>query len=145
MHLGSNDFRTKYMSEKVTEWCNKLKTVSEYAKLQPQATYAAFCFGEQNKFSYFLRTIPEMKDLKKPVDEIVQKFLPLAIIDETISKKEKELYLLPVRSVGLGISLFSEKTCNELENSFTITALLVPRFITQDTSLPNAVENKRRY
>ena len=127
MHLGSNDFRTKYMSEKVTEWCNKLKTVSEYAKLQPQATYAAFCFGEQNKFSYFLRTIPEMKDLKKPVDEIVQKFLPLAIIDETISK------------------LFSEKTCNELENSFTITALLVPLFITQDTSLPNAVENKRRY
>ena len=86
-----------------------------------------------------------MKDLKKPVDEIVQKFLPLAIIDETISKKEKDLYLLPVRSVGLGISLFSEKTCNELENSFTITALLVPLFITQDTSLPNAVENKRRY
>ena len=145
MHLGSNDLRTKYMNEKVTEWCNKLKTVSEYAKSQPQATYAAFCFGEQNKFSYFLRTIPEMKDLKKPVDEIVQKFLPLAIIDETISKKEKELYLLPVRSVGLGISLFSEKTCNELENSFTITALLVPLFITQDTSLPNAVENKRRY
>ena len=75
----------------------------------------------------------------------MQKFLPLAIIDETISEKEKELYLLPVRSVGLGISLSSEKICNELENSFTITALLVPLFITQDTSLPNAVGNKRRY
>ena len=96
MHLGSNDFRTKYMSEKVTEWCNKLKTVSEYAKLQPQATYAAFCFGEQNKFSYFLRTIPEINDLMKPVDEIVQNVLLPAIIGETISEKERELYSLLV-------------------------------------------------
>ena len=47
--------------------------LSEFAKSQPQAAYAAFCFGEQNKFCYFLRTIPEMNDLMKLVDEIVQK------------------------------------------------------------------------
>ena len=49
-HLGAvisiNGFRTKYVSEKVTEWCNQLKILSEFAKSQPQAAYAAFCFGE---------------------------------------------------------------------------------------------------
>ena len=133
--IGSNDFRTKYVNEKVTEWCSELKILSEFAKSQPQAAYAAFYFGEQNKFSYFLRTIPEMNDLMKPVDEIVQNFLLPAIIGETISEKERELYSLPVRLGGLGIPVFSEKTCNELENLLTITIPLVALIITQGTSL----------
>ena len=99
-HLGavidSNDFRTKYVNEKVTEWCNELKMLSEFAKSQPQAAHAAFCLDEKNKFSYFLRTIPEMNDLLKPVDEIVQNLLLPAIISETISEKERELYSLSV-------------------------------------------------
>ena len=55
--IGSNDFRTKYVNEKVTEWSSELKILSEFAKLQPQVAYAAF--------SYFLRTIPKMNDLMK--------------------------------------------------------------------------------
>ena len=41
-------------------------------------------------------------------------------------------------SGGLGIPLFSEKTCNELENFLTTTTPLVPLMITQRTSLTNA-------
>ena len=51
--IGSNDFRTKYVNEKDPEWCSELKILSEFVKSQPQAAYAAFCFGEQNKFSCF--------------------------------------------------------------------------------------------
>ena len=94
-----------------------MKILSEFAKSQPQAAYAAFCFGEQNKFSYFLRTKPEMNHLMKPIDEMVQKYLLPAIIGEIIYEKERELYLSPVWSGGLVIPLFSENICNELENS----------------------------
>ena len=79
----------------------------------------------------------------KPVDEIVQNVLLPAIIGETISEKERELYSLLVWSRGLDILLFSEKTCNELENSLIITAPLVALIITQGTSLPNAAEIKK--
>ena len=93
---GSNDFRTKYVNGKVTAWCSKLTVLSKFEKLQPQAAYAAFFFfGKQNKFSYFLRTIPKMNDLMKPVDEIVQNVLLPAIFAQ---KKERELYSLPVLS-----------------------------------------------
>ena len=62
--IGSNNFRTKYVNAKGTDWCNELKILSVFEKSQPQAAYGAFCFGEQNKFSCFLRTIPEMKDFR---------------------------------------------------------------------------------
>ena len=119
-----------------------MKSLSEFAKSQLQATYAAFSFGEQTKFSYFLRTIPEMNDLMKLVYEILQNILLPATVGETISEKDRELYSLPVRSGGLGILLFREKTCNEQENFLIITAPLVALIITQGTSLSNAAEIK---
>ena len=87
-----------------------MKSLSEFTKSQLQAAYAAFSFGEQTKFSYFLRTIPEMNDLMKLVYEILQNILLPATVGETISEKDRELYSLPVRSGGLGILLFREKT-----------------------------------
>ena len=96
------------MNEKVTKWCSELKVLSEFLS-QPQAAYVAFCFSEQNKCSYFLRTIPDMNDLTKPVDEIVQNVLLPATICEIISEKRRELHSLPVQSGGLGIPVFSEK------------------------------------
>ena len=85
--IGSNDFRIKYVDEKVTEWCSELKVLSEFAKSQPQVAHAAFCFGEENNFNYFLRTIPEMSDLMKLVYEAVQKFSLPAIFGERTSEK----------------------------------------------------------
>ena len=46
----------------------------------------------------------------------MQNFLLPPFIGETIFEKERQLYSLPVRSGGLGIPLFSEKTSNEIEN-----------------------------
>jgi len=44
--LGTNDFKVSYMKEKVNEWCEKLKRLSEIAKSQPHAAYAAYIHGE---------------------------------------------------------------------------------------------------
>ena len=65
--------RAKYVNEKVTGWCSEVKVLSEFAKSQSRTAYAAFCFGEQKKFSYFLRTAPEMNNLMK--QENVPNFL----------------------------------------------------------------------
>ena len=54
--IGSNDFGTKHVKEKVTDWFSQLRVLSEFLKSQPLAACASFCFGKQNKFSYFLRT-----------------------------------------------------------------------------------------
>ena len=83
--IGSNEFRVEYVTEKVDEWIDELVILSIYAKSQPQAAYAAFCFEEQNKYSYFLRTISAMKELMKPVDESINNELLPSIIGESIT------------------------------------------------------------
>ena len=64
--ISSDEFRIKYVTEKVNEWCEELKPLPNFAKSQSQALYTAFCFGEQNKHNYLLR------ELMKPVDEVIQ-------------------------------------------------------------------------
>ena len=91
--IVSNEFTVKYVTEKVNEWCEGPKTLSDFAKSQPQATYAAFRFCEQNKYSYFLRTIPSMSELMKPVDEIIQNDLLPTIIGESITENERQLFV----------------------------------------------------
>ena len=49
--VGSKKFRKKYVNQKVNKWCMK------------KAAYEAFCFGEKNNYSYFLRTISVMREL----------------------------------------------------------------------------------
>ena len=138
--IGSQDFRVKYANAKVEEWCKELKSLSEFAKSEPQAAHAAFCFGEQNKFNYFMRTIPGMSEHMKPVDEIIKNdFLP-SILGETVSEKERELFSLPVRCGGLGIPSFTEKANHDFENSLEITAPLVALIITQGEELPKITD-----
>ena len=75
--IGSSDFRTAYATEKVKNWCEEMEKLCEYSKTQPHAAYAAFCHGEIHKYTYFLRTIPSMKDYIKPLDDLIsQKFIP---------------------------------------------------------------------
>ena len=90
-----------------------------------------------SQMSLYFNFKHNLKSNLKPVDETVQIFLLPAIIGETIFEEERELYSLPVQSGG-----FSEKTCNKLENSLTITAPLVALIINHVTSLSNADEIK---
>ena len=123
--IGSNEFRVKYVTEKIEEWIDELRALSTYTKSQLQAAYSSFCFGEQNKYSYFLRTVPGMNELMKRFEESIKNELLPSIIGESITDKEKELYSLPTRLGGLGIPSFVEKAENDFENSLHITAPLV--------------------
>ena len=136
--ISSNEFRVKYVTEKVNEWTKKeLKTLSNFPKSQPQIAHVALCFGQHSKYGYFLRTIPSISKLMKAVDEIIQNDLLPLIFEESVAENERQLYSFPARSRGLGIPVFSEKAENDFDNSLCITAPLVALIIiTQDETLP---------
>ena len=135
--IGSDQFKAYYASKKVDEWCDEIEVLSNFAKSQPQAAYAAFCHGQQHKFSYFMRTIPGMERFLLPLDEKIDNtFLP-SVLNETITEKEREVYSLPVRLGGLGIPIISEKAKNELAASLEITAPLTDIIISQENKLPD--------
>ena len=85
-----------------------------------------------------------MYELMKPVVEIIQNdFLP-SLLGEFVTEKERVLYSLPVRCVGLGIPLFTEKATHDFENSLEITAPFVALIITQGEERPHVTDIRER-
>ena len=75
--------------------------------------------------TYFLRTIPNIEDQLKKIDEILRHKLIPAIIGGYIIKNAKSVMLsLPTRLGGLGLKIFAEISENEYKNSTRITSNL---------------------
>ena len=64
-HLGavvrSRSYLTEYVDEKVEEWMKEVTRLSEFAITQPQASYAVYTFGLKHRWTYFLRTLPDIQ------------------------------------------------------------------------------------
>ena len=58
--LGSRDFFEEYVDEKVEEWVAQVTSLAEFATTQPHSSYAAFVFGLRHRWTYFLRTLPDI-------------------------------------------------------------------------------------
>ena len=61
--LGSRSSLEEYVNDKVVDWVNEVKRLAEFAVSQPQACFAAFTFGLKHRWTYFLRTLPDMDTL----------------------------------------------------------------------------------
>ena len=101
--IGSIEFRTSYMEEKVDKWCEKIKSLSQIAKSQPQTAYAAYIHGEQHKYTYFLKTLNNIADILTPLDSIISnEFIP-TLFGSNISFNEREILSLPIKEGGMGL------------------------------------------
>ena len=139
--IGSQDFRTQYSREKIRKWQSEVERLSQFAKTEPHAAYAAYTHGQKHKFNYFLRTIPGMADLLDPLDRtITEKFLPSLLGVPSISDIQRKMFALPVRSGGLGIPLLAEIAEDEFRASVRMTAPLTALMVLQSVSLPDSDE-----
>ena len=74
LHLEVTLSVKKYASDKVKNWCDKIERLSNFATLQPQATYAASTYTELHKYTYFMQTIPYMDTCLKHLMKSLQTF-----------------------------------------------------------------------
>ena len=147
--IGSEDFREQYSKEKVKIWCEEMERLSEYAKTQPHAAYSAFCHGEIHKYTYFMRTIPNMRNSIEPLDNIItQKFIP-NLLNSVVTEQERQLFSLPIRKGGIGIPILSETCDTQFENSISISSPLKSIIVDQldtlpDVQLVNDIKNEKQ-
>ena len=134
--LGTNDFKMSYIEEKVGDWCKKMEKLTEIAKSQPHAAYAAYIHGEQHKYTYFLRTLNNISEVLEPLDKIIANdFIP-SLFGTSISPNERELLALPIKDGGMGLRIWK----NEADDSFTtskhVTKPLQSQILKQMVKLP---------
>ncbi len=107
--VGKTQGAENYVGELVKNWTDQLETLSSIAKSEPQAAYASFTAGFRHKLSYFIRTIPNLKDILKPIDETIDNmFIPAITEGHHCSERDRRLLALPVRLGGMGIPIFTE-------------------------------------
>lgn len=138
--LGSKSFLEEYVEEKVSNWINQVTKLAEFALTQPQASYAAFIFGLRHRWTYFIRTLPDITDLLEPLERAITDLLIPAITDHQVTTDERDLLALPIRMGGLGISNPAGTSSAEYQASITVTDPLVQRIINQEHQPPEKVD-----
>ena len=71
--------------------------MAELALSQPQACFAAFTYELKHRWTYFLRTLPDLEDLLAPLEQATADFLIPSITGHYCTQDERELLALPVR------------------------------------------------
>ena len=125
-HLGAilsdSSFKEEYLRNKIQSRNNQLETLSKIAEIQPQAAYPAYMFGFKNKFTFFLRTVPDIADYLLPIEETLRSsFIPALTWGHICSDAERALLALPMKFGGLGLQNLCEIANIELLNSKEIT------------------------
>jgi len=53
-------FEQYYVGGEVEDWVREVTWLAEFATSQPQASYEAFTFGLRQRWTYFMRTLPDI-------------------------------------------------------------------------------------
>ena len=119
--LGSRSYLEEYVGNIVETWVQEILKLSEFAMSQLQAAYAAFSFAIRHKWTYCLRTIPDIENLLQPLEEAIQSVLIPTLLNHTISNQDRHILELPVCLGGLGIVNPSTEAKNNYQYSKRIT------------------------
>ena len=129
--LGSRTYLEGYVNGKVEGWVDQVVKLAEIAATYPQASYAAFTIGLKHRWTYYLRTLPDIEDLLEPLERAISHALIPAITGHTCTPAERDLLALPVRMSGLGLTNPCHTAASEYEASTSITKPLVEQIVAQ--------------
>ena len=130
--LGTAEYIKQFISQKVSQWlatCT-VESLSSIATSQPHAAYSAMTHG---LISQWQRTIPNLAPLLRSLEEnISQKFIPALTGRRGCSDLELELFALPVRLGGLGLTNPVQSANQQHSASLNITSPLTSAIANQD-------------
>ena len=133
--IGAESFKEEYVANLDSTWCLELEKLSSIAISQPQAAFIAFILGYRHKFTYYLRTIPNIADWLTPLEDLKATQLLPSILRQDISKIDRETFALPTRNGGLGIPCLHEEAEFEFSTSITISGQLAELIMAQSSVL----------
>ena len=138
--IGTAPFLTDFVKKKVEEWTEEMKTLSEYARTQPHAAYAAFTHGLSSKWNYLLRVMDvealSASELLLPLESAIHsQLIPALTGQNPPGDLIRELTALPVHLGGLGLTNPATSSSQVHTASKQISAPLVERVVRQDHQL----------
>ena len=106
--MGTTSFLQQYVERKVNGWVKEIDKLSNFARTQPHAVYAAYTHGLSSRWNYLLRVTDwealSSSDLLQPLETAIQShFIPALTGQTPPGTSVREMLALPARLGGLGL------------------------------------------
>ena len=134
--IGHPEYKHEFVEKLVNEWTQQIKSLAEIAAFEPQAAYTAFTSCIRHKYTFYLRTIPNISELLQPLEDAIRsKLIPALTEGRNVTDDERLLLSLPARLGGMGI--ISPMRMSDMENEFSndATSVLTSAIINQQKHL----------
>ena len=82
--IGSEDFKQKFVENKISKWISDIEVLAEIARDEPQAVYASFTKAISHRWTFLQRTVPNISHLFEPLEKAICETLILAIVSGSI-------------------------------------------------------------
>ena len=140
--MGTTSFLQQYVERKVNGWVKEIEKLSNFARTQPHAAYAAYTHGLSSRWNYLLRVTDwealSSSDLLQPLETAIQShFIPALTGQTPPGTSVREMLALPARLGGLGLINHVAIAQEQHASSQLISAPLVERVLHQDHQLAN--------
>jgi hypothetical protein len=146
--LGSDNFKTEYVSRKVANWVKDVADLADIAKEEPQCALSAYNTGLSHRWTFLQRTVEGVSQLFQPLEDAIRNLLIPAVVGRHVSDLERRLLALPYRHGGLGVRNPVNTADTEYRSSVEVTAELTNLICRQVTDLrmldADRVKEKKR-
>ncbi|PFX13801.1 putative trafficking protein particle complex subunit 2 [Stylophora pistillata] len=116
---------------------NKLAVYKLYPPRFNRRPAMPHTFGLKHRWTYFLRTLPNVQDILEPLEEAISQVLIPAIVGRKCSKLDRDVLALPVRLGGLSLSNPCHEAAREHASSIQVTSSLVEHIMAQTHQQPD--------
>ena len=125
----------------IDEWIDDIKMLSKIAIVEPHIAYCTYVFGFQHKYTYFMRTLPNISANLKRLDRAIDEYIIKALFNGVALSYTERIWLsLPPRLGGLGLCIPSEIADIYYQNSKDITTILVDKIVNQHKKTYESIE-----
>ena len=142
--LGSPVFIEQFIKGKVSEWQATVESLSSIATSQPHAAYSAMTHGISSQWLFLQRTTPNLAPLLQPLESTISNtFIPALLGRRGCSDTERDLFALPARLGGLGLTNPTKSANNQHSASLSITSPLTTAIVEQDCNYSSTILNEQ--
>ena len=125
-YIGTEEGLEEFVDEQIDEWKKDITGLTEIASSEPQLAYAAFVYGTSKRWNFLARTTPGISHLLYKLEyHIKETFLPVILGKMFIPDYLRNIFSLPARMGGLGITNICETADLEYKHSIMATKNLV--------------------
>ena len=140
--IGTYEGKEEFILEKCKEWTEEIEGLASIALHEPQLAYCAFTLGSSCRWSFLMRTTPNISQLLGPIKEKITHTLIPNITGRMLqSDDERALFALPARLGGVAFTNPVEVADTEYSHSLLANIHLADSILRQHVTYISNHEN----